>query len=128
MLPYAAAIHIALPDIDPARIRTVCLSYLDPEAVPHARYLARRFRRRVGADINLIAAFWGMEQDAAKLEHAQAETRADRVVNSLDAAVEAVRCADTNKTDLPANDEPDLEELADRITRAIGGATRDHAG
>ena len=60
VLPYAAAIHIALPDIDPARIKTVCLSYLDPEAVPHARYLARRFRRRIGADISLIAAFWCM--------------------------------------------------------------------
>ena len=123
VLPYAAAIHIALPNIDIARIKTVCLSYLDPEAVPHARYLARRFRRRVGTDISLIAAFWGMEQDAAKLEHAQAETRADRVVNSLDAAVEAVRRADTDKGGLPANDEPDLEELAERISRAIGSPT-----
>ncbi|HEX4507763.1 MAG TPA: AI-2E family transporter [Alphaproteobacteria bacterium] len=123
VLPYAAAIHIALPDIDPARIKTVCLSYLDPEAVPHARYLARRFRRRVGADISLIAAFWGMEQDAARLEHAQAETRADRIVCSLDAAVEAVRRADKDKAGLPANDEPDLEELAAQISRAIGGAT-----
>jgi len=123
VLPYAAAIHIALPDIDPARIRTVCLSYLDPEAVPHARYLARRFRRRIGADISLIAAFWGMEEDAAKMEHARAETRADRVVPSLDAAVEAVRYAGRDKTAAPANDEPDLEELAERISRAIGATS-----
>jgi len=123
VLPYAAAIHIALPNIDPARVKTVCLSYLDPEAVPHARYLARRFRRRIGTDISLIAAFWGMEQDAAKLEHAQAETRADRVVNSLDAAVEAVRRADRDKAGLAANDEPDLEELAERISRAMGSPT-----
>jgi len=126
VLPYAAAIHIALPDIDPARIKTVCLSYLDPEAVPHARYLARRFRRRIGPDISLIAAFWGMEQDAAKLEHARTETRADRIVHSLDAAVEAVNQADSDKTGMPANDEPDLEELADRISRAIGGPPDDH--
>jgi predicted PurR-regulated permease PerM len=123
VLPYAAAIHIALPDIDPARVKTVCLSYLDPEAVPHARYLARRFRRRVGADISLIVAFWGMERDAAKLEHAQAETRADRIVHSLDAAVQAVERAQTDEAGLPANDEPDLEELAERITRAIGSPT-----
>jgi predicted PurR-regulated permease PerM len=123
VLPYASAIHIALPDIDPARIKTICLSYLDPEAVPHARYLARRFRRRIGADISLIAAFWGMEQDAAKMEHARAETRADRIVHSLDAAVEAVKHAGMDKAALPANDEPDLEELAERISRAIGGAT-----
>jgi predicted PurR-regulated permease PerM len=121
VLPYASAIHIALPDIDPARIKTVCLSYLDPEAVPHARYLARRFRRRIGADITLIVAFWGLEQDAAKMEHARNETRADRIVRSLDAAIEAVKRADENKAALPANDEPDLEELADRVSRAIGG-------
>jgi len=121
VLPYAAAIHIALPDIDPARIKTVCLSYLDPEAVPHARYLARRLRRRIGADISLIAAFWGMEQDPAKMEHARAETRADQVVPSLDAAVEAVKHAGRDKAAQPANDEADLEELAERISRVIGG-------
>jgi hypothetical protein len=121
VLPYAAAIHIALPDVDPARIKTVCLSYLDPEAVPHARYLARRFRRRIGADIGLIAAFWGMEQDAAKIEHARAETRADQVVQSLDAAVEAVKHGCRDKAAQPANDEADLEELAERISRVIGG-------
>ena len=121
VLPYAAAIHIALPDIDRARIKTVCLSYLDPEAVPHARYLARRFRRRIGTDISLIVAFWGMDQDVAKMEHARTETRADRIVQSLDAAVEAVKHADADKAALPADDEPDLEELAEQITRAIGG-------
>jgi predicted PurR-regulated permease PerM len=123
VLPYAAAIHVALPDIDPARIKTICLSYLDPEAVPHARYLARRFRRRVGVDIYLIAAFWGMELDAAKMEHARAETRADRVVSSLEAAVEAIEQARQGGDTLPANDEPELRELAERISRAIGAAT-----
>jgi predicted PurR-regulated permease PerM len=119
VLPYAAAIHVALPDIDPLRIKTVCLSYLDPEAVPHARYLARRFRRRIDTEICLIAAFWGMEQDAAKMEHARAETRADRVVPSLEAAVEAIEQAEQGTDSLPANDEPELRELAERISRAI---------
>ena len=122
VLPYAAAIHVALPDIDPLRIKTVCLSCLDPEAVPHARYLARRFRRRIGTEICLIAAFWGMEQDAAKMEHARAETRADRVVPSLEAAVEAIEQAGQGADSLAANDEPELRELAERISRAIGAA------
>ncbi len=123
VLPYAAAIHVALPDIDPQRIKTICLSYLDPEAVPHARYLARRFRRRVGTEIYLIAAFWGMEQDMAKIEHARAETRADRVVHSLDAAVEAIEQADNEGNNLPINNDPELTELAERISRAIGAVT-----
>jgi predicted PurR-regulated permease PerM len=121
MLPFAAAIHVALPDIDPARIATVCLSYLDAEAVPHARYLARRFRRRIGGGIGMVAGFWGMEQDAAKLEHVRAETRADRVVTSLEAAVVAAERTGRDEAALPANDEPDLEELAQRISQAIGG-------
>jgi predicted PurR-regulated permease PerM len=123
VLPYAAAIHVALPDIDPQRIKTICLSYLDPEAVPHARYLARRFRRRVGAEIFLIAAFWGMEQDTAKIEHARAETRADRIVHSLDAAVEAIEQADNEGNNPPINNDPELTELAERISRAIGAVT-----
>jgi predicted PurR-regulated permease PerM len=123
VLPYAAAINVALPDIDPLRVKTVCLSYLDPEAVPHARYLARRFRRRIGAEISLIAAFWGMEDDPAKMEHARAETRADRIVPSLAAAVEAVEQTGKGGAALPANDEPELRELAERISRAIGAVT-----
>jgi predicted PurR-regulated permease PerM len=123
VLPYAAAIHVALPDIDPQRIKTICLSYLDPEAVPHARYLARRFRRRVGTEIYLIAAFWGMEQDKAKIEHARTETRADRVVHSLDEAVEAIEQADSAGNSLPSDSDPELTELAERISRAIGAVT-----
>jgi predicted PurR-regulated permease PerM len=122
-LPYASAIEVALPDIDPSRIKTVCLSYLDPEAVPHARYLARRFRRRIGSDICLVAAFWGMEQDAARIEHARAETRADRVVLSLEAAAEAIERNDRAPGGLPAHDEPELTELAQRISEAIGQAS-----
>jgi predicted PurR-regulated permease PerM len=119
ILPYASAIEVALPNIDPERIKTVCLSYLDPEAVPHARYLARRFRRRVGAEICLIAAFWGMEQDPARIEHARAETRADRVVLSLEAAVEAAERGTADR-DASSHDEPELTELARRISEVIG--------
>ena len=118
-LPYASAIEVALPDIDLHRIKTVCLSYLDPEAVPHARYLARRFRRRIGSEMCLIAAFWGMDQDAGRIAHARAETRADRVVLSLEAAAEMIeRGADTDG--LPSlGDEPELTALAQRISEVI---------
>jgi predicted PurR-regulated permease PerM len=119
VLPYASALHIALPDIDPSRIKTVCLSYLDPEGVPHARYLARRFRRRIGSEISLITAFWGMEHDPARVEHARVETRADRVVLSLQAARDAVKQAGEGTGPLAATDEPELRELAERISQVI---------
>jgi predicted PurR-regulated permease PerM len=119
-LPYASAIEVALPGIDLQRIKTICLSYLDPEAVPHARYLARRFRRRIGSDICLIAAFWGMDQDAGRIEHARAETRADRVVLSLETAADTIERG-VSAEGLPAlSDEPELTELAQRISEVIG--------
>jgi hypothetical protein len=117
VLPHDAAIELSLPDLDTKRIKTVCLSYLDPESLPHARYFARRFRRRLGNDIRLIVALWGMERDAAQLENARAETRADRVVISLAAAIEAIGAADGEP--LQAGLEPELSELARRITEAI---------
>lgn len=123
ILPHSSALDVALPEIDPQRITTVCLSYLDPDAVPHARYLARRFRRRIGSDICLIAAFWGMDPDAARQEHARSETRADRVVLSLEAAAEAVRKAARGGGQLDADTEPELTELAQRISRIIGGVS-----
>ncbi len=119
-LPYSAAIHVALPDIDVSRIKTVCLSYLDPDAVPHARYLARRFRRRVGSEIYLIAAFWGLRQDAAQLENARTETRADRVVLTLEGAVDAIEHQRREDGAQTAMDDPELRELAQRVSQAIG--------
>jgi predicted PurR-regulated permease PerM len=120
ILPYASAIEVALPEIDPQRIKTVCLSYLDPEAVPHARYLARRFRRRIGSDICLIAAFWGMDQDVGRIEHARAETRADRVVLSLESAADTIERGVSAEGLPPLGDEPELTELAQRISEVIG--------
>jgi len=121
ILPYSSAIHIALPDIDPAHIKTVCLSYLDPEAMSHARYLARRFRRRVGSDICLVAAFWGLPQDAAKMEEARTETRADRVALTLEGAVEAVESGRREPDPNTTFNEPELAELAKRVSEAVGG-------
>ncbi len=121
MLPYSAAIHVALPDIDPSRIKTVYLSYLDPDAVPHARYLARRFRRRIESEICLIAAFWGMDHDNARIENARAETRADVIVLTLQEAVEAIDQSARSANKLDAAEEPELRELANRISQAIGG-------
>jgi predicted PurR-regulated permease PerM len=118
-LAYNSAINISLPGLDESRIKTVCLSYLDPEAIPHARYLARRFRRRLGTDVCIVAGFWGMGQNAAQIEHAKTETRADRLVVSLPTAVETIGRTVKNRRYSGVEPDSDLEELAKRISDAM---------
>jgi predicted PurR-regulated permease PerM len=118
-LSREASVAVALPDIDPLRIKTICLSYLDYEAAFHARYLGRRFRRRIGADFGLIVGFWGGEQNVGKLEHLRTEARANRVVVSLRAAVQAVSVQQAGGAghEIPAD--LTLDELAARISDVV---------
>lgn len=120
-LSHEASIRVALPELGNERIRAVCLSYLDPDAVPHARYLTRRFRRRLGQDIRMIVGFWGAPGNIARLEEARAEIRADQVVASLDAAIEALEANPMEESiDRPPS-EPDIEELTTRVADVMAG-------
>jgi len=119
-LAYDSAIRLALPDLGGKRIKAVCLSYLDPDGVPQARFLTRRVRRQLGADLHVIVAMWGMEQDSALIEFAAAETRADRVVTSLPAAVQAIATAAAGgRAGLGPDPEPSLDDLAQMVARAL---------
>jgi hypothetical protein len=102
-----------------SRIKTVCLSYLDPDSAPQARYLARRFRRQIESPICLIGAFWGIGADVARLEDARAEVRADRIATSLQGAIDAIESAAKGIDPLDAADETGLSELAERISDVI---------
>jgi acyl-CoA synthetase (NDP forming) len=109
---------IALPEVGPGAVASICLSFLDPGAAPQARLLVRRFRRRIGAETPLIVAFWGAELTASRLEQLRAETRADRVVTSLQAAVEWAK-APHHRPEHPTL-APELTALAERVSEAIG--------
>ena len=118
-LPHASAIKVAIPEMDRNRVKTVCLSYLDPDSAAQARYLARRFRRQIENPICLIGAFWGIGADVVRLEDARAEVRADRIATSLQGAIEAIDGAAKGIDPLDAVDEPGLAELAERISDVI---------
>jgi predicted PurR-regulated permease PerM len=118
-LPHASAIKVAIPEMERSRIKTVCLSYLDPDSAPQARYLARRFRRQIESPICLIGAFWGIGADVARLEDARAEVRADRIATSLQGAIDAIESAAKGIDPLDAADETGLSELAERISDVI---------
>ncbi len=118
-IPSEPAVRLSLPDFALTPLEAVCLSFLSADALPHARYLARRFRRRVGTEIPLVVAFWGAEQNAARLLQARAETRADRIVTSIPAAVAAIHGG--ARVDRAADGlEPELNALAVRISEVIG--------
>jgi hypothetical protein len=118
-LPHASAIKVAIPEMDRRRVKTVCLSYLDPDSAPQARYLARRFRRQIETPICLIGAFWGIGADVARLEDARAEIRADRIATSLRGAIDAIEGAAKGIDPLDTIDDPGLTELAERISDVI---------
>jgi hypothetical protein len=68
-------------------VRLVCLSYMNPDSIAHARYAARRLRRRTEAPI--LVGFWSLDGTgpAAALVDA---TRADLAATSLTEALGAI--------------------------------------
>jgi predicted PurR-regulated permease PerM len=118
-LPYNSGIRIVLPDIAEHRIKTVCLSYLAPESAAHARYLARRYRRRLGAEVTLIVALWGFDSDEARRETTRAETSADLLVTSFQSAIAAIDAGPAARHPSDEDPEPDLGELAERISAVM---------
>jgi predicted PurR-regulated permease PerM len=78
-----------LPQLDVTGVRMICLSYLDAGSLTHARYLARRLRRRVSAPI--LIGFWTFAgEDEDPRSEARAASGLDLVVTSLREAVEHV--------------------------------------
>lgn len=118
-LPHASAIKVAIPEMDRSRVKTVCLSYLDPDSTSQARYLARRFRRQIETPICLIGAFWGIGADVVRLEDARAEMRADRIATSLRGAIDAIEGAAKGIDPLDTVEDSGLTELAERISDVI---------
>jgi predicted PurR-regulated permease PerM len=117
VLPRDSAVRLALPPSDQTGMHAVCLSFLSADSLPNARYLTRRFRRRIGTDIPIIVAFWGADQSPGRLLHVRAETRADRVVGSVQAALDAID--NTADADGEGGIEPELNALAVRVSEVI---------
>jgi predicted PurR-regulated permease PerM len=76
-----------LPDgLDTAAVRVVCLSYMNANAIVHARYVVRRLRRRLPRAV-IVAGFWSLPPEQAKAREPLTTTGADAVVTSLQQAV-----------------------------------------
>ncbi|HTT83475.1 MAG TPA: AI-2E family transporter, partial [Rhizomicrobium sp.] len=56
---------VNIQKLDPAGVRLICLSYLEPGSGTNAHYLMRRLRRRI-PDAHAIAGFWGLASDNSR--------------------------------------------------------------
>ncbi|EWY39603.1 hypothetical protein N825_05820 [Skermanella stibiiresistens SB22] len=60
-LPCESVALRNLPRLDVADVRLICLSYLNPGSVQHARRVVRRLRTRLGASTPIIVGLWSGE-------------------------------------------------------------------
>ena len=78
-------------------VSVAVLSYMNEDAIPHAKYLIRRLRRRAPA-IKVIVGFWSMTPDQLVQRKVMDETRADLVTVSLTDALDQVTSLATSQT------------------------------
>ena len=68
-------------------VRAICVSYLEPGSPKHARYLARRLRKRLPG-LPLIAGFWASSESDTQLLDSIEATECDFLAVNLRQAVE----------------------------------------
>lgn len=78
-----------LKRLDLADVRMICLSYMNPESLAHARYLVRRLKR-LRPDVPVMLGFWTLLPEDVSRRDPLAATHADRLASSLSDAVEQV--------------------------------------
>ncbi len=101
-----AGIGQSRPDFGAARL--ICLSYLNPGSVAHARYAIRRLRKHTGLPI--VPAFWSASGEDQTAEGLAEATGSSFVVTRLGEALEEIgdRLADRSALDI-AKDVPPSE-------------------
>lgn len=74
--------------LDLEGVQIVCLSYMNPDSIAHARYAARRLRRRTSVPI--VVGFWSVDPTDPKAPDLVTATRSDHSATSLAEAIEEI--------------------------------------
>ena len=74
--------------LDLEGVQVVCLSYMNPDSIAHARYAARRLRRRTSVPI--VVGFWSVDPTDPKAPDLVTATRSDHSATSLAEAIEEI--------------------------------------
>ena len=69
-------------------VQVVCLSYMNPDSIAHARYAVRRLRRRTSVPI--VVGFWSVDPADLKAPDLVTATRSDLSATSLGEAIEEI--------------------------------------
>ena len=72
--------------LDLSGIQVVCLSYMNPDSIAHARYAVRRLRRRT--NVPIVVGFWSVDAADPKAPDLVAATRSKLAATSLSDAIE----------------------------------------
>ena len=78
----------AYASLDMEGVGVICLSYMDPDSIAHARYAVRRLRRRTSVPI--VVGFWSVDPADAKAPDLVTATRSDLSATSLGEAIEEI--------------------------------------
>jgi hypothetical protein len=120
-----------LPLLDTTGIRMICLSYLDAGSFTHARFLARRLRRRLPSVPIVVGLLTLAAQDEGGPAKALTATGADYVAASFREMVERVIGVAQEAAPGKAAAEPDTQSPADPKViadrKSSGGAVADQS-
>ena len=86
--PHEAITTGAYANLDMTGVEVVCLSYMNPDLIAHARYAVRRLRRRTSVPI--VLGFWSVDPADPKRPDLVAATRSDISATSLGGAIEEI--------------------------------------
>jgi predicted PurR-regulated permease PerM len=86
--------------LDLEGVRAICVSFMNPDSLAHARYLIRRLRRRTNACI--LVGFWAVAVDDAAERELEQRVHADICETSLAEAAEKIIRLATSSGDDPS--------------------------
>ncbi|HET6519815.1 MAG TPA: AI-2E family transporter [Geminicoccaceae bacterium] len=118
-----------LPRLERGGVALVCLSYVNPKALQHARRVVRRLRQHFPDGVPILVGLWHAEPAEGDPRDALAATGADLLATSLSDAAEQVLGALAPTDGAPADAaraavaEDDAPEPSPRAAAAAGGVT-----
>ena len=74
--------------LDMSGVQIVCLSYMNPDSIAHARFAARRLRRRT--EVPIVVGFWSVDSADPNGRDLVTASRADLCATSLKEAIEDI--------------------------------------
>ncbi|HYI71602.1 MAG TPA: AI-2E family transporter [Skermanella sp.] len=100
-LPCQAISLRNLSKLDTSDVRLVCVSYLNPGSVQHARRIVRRLRGKLDRRIPIVVGLWSTAEDGPLPADAPALIGADRLETTLSGAAAWIGGQDRQNANIP---------------------------